>query len=174
MSRQQPSVDVQLHGPQTAAEFADRVWPCYQAVFGDFDDRETWRDSLFARHAARPGYRLAVAMAGDAVVGFAWGYIGQAGQYWTDLVCDTLPIDVTSEWVGGHFEFVELAVLPAYRRLGLGLRLHDALLAGITQRCLLSTADDPADPAVRLYLRQGWHRLGVLSPGFQVMGRLAG
>jgi ribosomal protein S18 acetylase RimI-like enzyme len=66
---------------------------------------------------------------------------------------------------------VELGVSPAYRRQGLGRRLHDTLLAGIGQRCLLSTEDDPQDPAVRLYLSCGWSKVGVLRPGVQVMGR---
>jgi ribosomal protein S18 acetylase RimI-like enzyme len=166
-------VSVELHGAQDAGRLAARVWPCYQAAFGDFGDLETWRHDLFDRHAARAGYRLAVAMDGDTVGGFAWGYIGQRGQYWTDLVCKALPGDVADDWAGGHFEFVELAVLPEYRRHGLGLRLHDALLADVGRQCLLSTADDPADPAVRLYLRRGWQKLGVLRPGVQVMGRLS-
>jgi ribosomal protein S18 acetylase RimI-like enzyme len=173
MSEQRPPVDVQLHGPKAAKGLADRIWPCYRAVFGDFDDIEAWHLNLFARHAGRAGYRLAVAMDGCTAAGFAWGYIGQRGQYWTDLVCDALPSEVTDYWIGGHFEFVELAVLPHYRRQGLGSRLHDTLLAGVRQRCLLSTADDPADPAVRLYLRHGWQKLGVLSAGRQVMGRRA-
>lgn len=172
MSAQQPAIAVQLHGSQAASGLADRVWPCYQAVFGDVDDLETWRRDMFGRHAAREGYRLAVAMDDRTVAGFAWGYIGQRGQYWPDLVCEALPKEVTDVWVGGHFEFVELAVLPGCRRQGLGSRLHDTLLAGVTQRCLLSTADDPADPAVLLYLGRGWRKLGVLGPGVQVMGRL--
>jgi ribosomal protein S18 acetylase RimI-like enzyme len=173
MSEQQhPAVNVQLHGPQAAGELADRIWPCYQAVFGDFGDFEIWRHNLYARHTGRSGYRLAVAMDGGTAAGFAWGYIGERGQYWTDLICEVLPTEVTDYWVGGHFEFVELAVLPGYRRRGLGSRLHDTLLAGVSQRCLLSTADDPGDPAVRLYLHRGWQRLGVLRPGVQVMGRL--
>jgi ribosomal protein S18 acetylase RimI-like enzyme len=168
-----PAVGIQLYGRPVADGLADLIWPCYQAVFGDFDDLQTWRQDLFNRHAARAGYRLAVATDGDTVAGFAWGYIGERGQYWTDLVCDVLPREVTADWVGGHFEFVELAVLPDYRRRGIGAQLHDALLTDVRQRCLLSTADDPDDPAVRLYLRQGWQRLGDLSPGFQVMGRPA-
>jgi ribosomal protein S18 acetylase RimI-like enzyme len=168
-----PAVRIRLYGPPAAGALADRIWPCYQAVFGDFDDLETWRRDLFTRHAARSGYRLAVATDNDTVAGFAWGYIGERGQYWTDLVNDVLPTDVTADWVGGHFEFVELAVLAGYRRQGIGSRLHDALLGDVRQKCLLSTADDPDDPAVRLYLRHGWQRLGVLSPGFQVLGRPA-
>jgi ribosomal protein S18 acetylase RimI-like enzyme len=37
---------------------------------------------------------------------------------------------VTDEWVGGHFEFVELAVAPKYRRHGLGRRLCQLLMPG--------------------------------------------
>jgi ribosomal protein S18 acetylase RimI-like enzyme len=172
-SDQDPAIHIRLHERPIAAGLADLIWPCYQVAFGDFSDLEAWRHELFDRHAARDGYRLAVARTGNTAAGFAWGYIGQRGQYWTDLVCDALPSDVSDGWAGGHFEFVELAVLPGYRRQGLGSRLHDALLAGVRRQCLLSTADDPADPAVRLYLRHGWHQLGVLRPGVQVMGRPA-
>jgi ribosomal protein S18 acetylase RimI-like enzyme len=166
-------VDLRLYEAPVADGLADRIWPCYQAVFGDFDDLETWRRDLFGRHAARAGYRLAVATHGSTTAGFAWGYIGERGQYWTDLVYDVLPTAITADWVGGHFEFVELAVLAGYRRQGIGSRLHDMLLTEVHHKCLLSTADDPDDPAVRLYRRHGWQRLGELSPGFQVMGRRA-
>ncbi len=162
---------IRCYGPD-AADQAARVWPCYQEVFGDFDDFETWRSDMFDRHAARDGYRLVVATEGHAVAGFSWGYVGEHGQYWTDLVAAALPGGVVDEWVGGHFEFVELGVAPRYRRRGLGRRLHDTLLDGVSQQCLLSTTDDPADPAVRLYLSSGWRKLGVLRPGVQVMGRV--
>jgi ribosomal protein S18 acetylase RimI-like enzyme len=169
-----PRFDVQRHGPAAGVGLADRIWPCYDEVFGDFDDFGTWRDDLFARHTTRRGYRLVVATEGAAVAGFSWGYIGEPGQYWTDLVREALPASVADEWVGGHFEFVELAVAPKYRRRGLGRRLHDSLLDGVSQRALLSTTDDPADPAVRLYLGSNWRKLGVLRPGTQVMGRPPG
>jgi ribosomal protein S18 acetylase RimI-like enzyme len=195
MSERHPAFDVRLLGGEAAIGLAGQIWPCYRDVFADFADMQTWRDSMYDRHAARDGYRLAVAVAGSAVAGsavagsavagsavagsvvagsvvagFSWGYVGQRGQYWTDLVWEALPADVTGEWVGGHFEFVELAVLPRYRRLGVGRRLHDTLLAGISRRCLLSTSDDPDDPAAQLYSSCGWRKLGALRPGVQVMG----
>jgi ribosomal protein S18 acetylase RimI-like enzyme len=168
-----PHFDVQCYGATAAATLADRLWPVYDEVFGDFDDFSTWRDDMFARHATRNGYRLVVATEGPAIAGFSWGYVGERGQYWSDLVADALPGSVADEWVGGHFEFVELAVAPKYRRRGLGRRLHNALLDGISQRALLSTTDDPADAAVQLYLGSGWRKLGVLRAGTQVMGRAA-
>ena len=128
---------------------------------------------MFARHSTRSGYRLVVATEGTTIAGFSWGYVGERGQYWSDLVADALPSSVADEWVGGHFEFVELAVAPRCRRHRLGRRLHDTLLDGVSQRALLSTTDDPADAAVQLYLGSGWRKLGDLRPGTQVMGRAA-
>ncbi len=153
-----------------ALALADSVWPCYDQVFGDYSDLATWRSDLFEPHAGRAGYRLAVDVSDDYVTGFSWGYVGQRGQYWSDLVHDALPRDVAETWVGGHFEVVELAVLPDHRRGGLGQALHDRLLDDVHLRCLLGTSDDPGDPAVRLYTRSGGRRLGVLRPGVQVMG----
>ena len=165
-----PRFAVEFYAPEAALGLAGQVWPCYQEAFGDFDDFETWQADMFARHARRDGYRLVVGWDGPAVAGFAWGYTGQRGQYWSDLVVAALPIDLTDEWVGGHFEFVELAVAQASRRHGLGRLLHDALLDGVTGKCLLSTTDDPGDAAVRLYRSRGWRKLGLLRPGTQVMG----
>ncbi len=153
-----------------ALPLAASVWPCYDLVFGDFADYATWRSDLFERHAGRDGYRLAAAIDDDQVIGFAWGYIGQRGQYWPDLVHEALPPEVVAQWVGDHFEFVELAVLPGHRRHGLAQALHDRLLDGVKRRSLLSTSDDPGDAAVRLYTRSGWRTLGMLRPGVQVMG----
>lgn len=164
--------------PQTvetraAVALADSVWRCYQKVFGDFDDYAGWRTELFERHAAREGFRLTVAFDDDSLVGFSWGYVGERGQYFSHLVSRALPVDVVDTWVGGHFELVELAVDPDYRGRGLGRLLHDQVLDGIRQPCLLSTTDDPDDPAVQLYLQSGWRRLGALPPDRQIMGRPA-
>jgi ribosomal protein S18 acetylase RimI-like enzyme len=164
-----PQFDVRSFGAAAGGELADRIWPCYDEVFGDFPDFETWLTDMFARHVTRRGCRLVVATQGAAVAGFSWGYTGERGQYWTDLVASELP-GVAEEWVGGHFELVTLGVAPRYRRRGLGRRLHDMLLDGVSQKALLGTADDPADPAVRLYLSSGWRKLGVLKPDRQVMG----
>ena len=168
---QPPAVEIRLLDGAGAVALTEDVWPCYNMVFGDIADYPTFRHDLFERHASRERYRLAVATDRGAVVGFSWGYIGRHGQYWTDLVSDTLPPEVVEEWVGGHFEFVELGVLPSYRCAGLGQALHDRLVDGVHVRCLLSTNDVDADPAVRLYRRSGWRRLGMLRPGVQVMGR---
>ena len=149
---------------------APDVFALYDEVFGDVPDYDSWRESVFDRHCGRKGFRLVTARDGERLVGFGWGYVGSRGEYWPDLVVEALPAEVTDEWVGGHFEMVELAVSPDARRQGLGERLHDALLEGVAPRRALLGTDDADTPATRLYVRKGWRRLGELSPGVQVMG----
>jgi ribosomal protein S18 acetylase RimI-like enzyme len=163
-------VSVQLLDHHAAGPYEAGVLDVWVQAFGPVDDVRGWTGATWNRHRSRADYRLAVAEEGRRVVGFAWGYTGQPGQYWPDLVSTTLGAAVDG-WVGGHFEFVELAVAPGARRRGLGGRLHDALVAGLPHdRGLLGTSADPADPAVALYLGRGWQPLGHLSSSTQVMG----
>jgi len=161
---------VRAYGPDAAIDREEQVWDCYRQVFDDFVDFQRWREDLFERQVGRSGYRLVTAERPARVVGFSWGYVGQRGQYWTDRVWNALPSDVRDEWVGDHYEIVSLGVIPAHRHRGLGRQLHDELLSDVQRRCLLSTADDLADPAVRLYLSSGWAKLGNLQPGVHIMG----
>jgi GNAT superfamily N-acetyltransferase len=162
---------IETWSPERARLEAAAVFDVYDAVFGDAPDEAEWRSSTYDRHVARDGFRLVAALDEAALVGFAYGYVGARGQYWPDRVADALGEAVAADWLGGHFEFVELAVLPAHRGRGLGTALHDALLLDAPgDRAMLSTADDPADPAVKLYVSRGWRRLGNLTPDVQVMG----
>lgn len=152
------------------------LWPVYDAVFGDQPSLDEWRSSVWDRHVARDGFRLARALDGERLVGFAYGYTGERGQWWSDRVVDVLPASVSREWVGGHFELVSIGVLPSARAGGVGARLLEALTTGLPhERRLLMTTADPDDPARRLYARTGW---SVLGPGLGddrvVMGRLRG
>ncbi len=161
---------VELWDADQAQEYADEVFAVYDAVFGDRPDQDDWREVLYDRHCSREAFRLAAARDADRLVGFAWGYLGRPGQFWSDWVLRELPPDVSAAWVGGHFELVELAVLPDHRRHGFGRRLHDVLLDGVpSDRALLGT-DNADSPAVRLYASHGWRKLGELSPDVQVMG----
>jgi ribosomal protein S18 acetylase RimI-like enzyme len=151
----------------------DELWGAYSAVFDDQADLASWREGTWDRHSARPGFRLARAYDGGALVGFAYGYTGDAGQWWTDTVRTTLPPDVADAWLGGHFEVVTLGVVPSARRVGLGRALMRALTDGLPHdRLLLQTSDDPADPARQLYAAEGWAVLGPgTGPSTVVMGR---
>jgi ribosomal protein S18 acetylase RimI-like enzyme len=152
-----------------------QIWPVYDAVFGDFPDIESWQAAVWDKHSVRDGFRLARAFDGGEPVGFAYGYTGRPGHWWTDNARAVLAPQVADAWLGGHFELVSIGVLESARGRGLGRRLLDALLDGLPHdRLLLMTTADPADPARRLYAAAGWR---VLGPGIGdhtvIMGRRA-
>jgi ribosomal protein S18 acetylase RimI-like enzyme len=149
------------------------VWPLYESVFGDYSDYETWREAVWDKHSVRNGFRLARAYDAEVLVGFAYGYTGEHGQWWTDNALKVLDLEVAEAWLGGHFELVSIGVLDAARRGGIGRGLMHVLLEGLPhERLLLMTSSDPSDPARRLYASEGWD---VLGPGIGdrtvIMGR---
>lgn len=149
------------------------LWPVYDAIFGDQPDERTWRETVWNRHAARDGFRLVRAYVAERLIGFAYGYTGRRGQWWTDRAAGVLPPEVAQEWLGGHFELVSIGVHDEVRGRGTGRALLRAVTADLPQdRWLLMTAADPEDPARRLYASEGWR---VLGPGLTddkvVMGR---
>lgn len=114
-------------------------------------------DEILPRHAAREGFRFRAAEEEGRMIGFSYGYLGAAGQWWHDLVAAEMTHDQEEYWLApGHFEFVELHVRPEHRRRGLGGALHDELLRGLASRtAVLSTQTDNA-PALALYGARGW------------------
>jgi ribosomal protein S18 acetylase RimI-like enzyme len=149
------------------------LWPVYRSVFsGDYADYETWRTAVWDRHRARRDFRLARAYDGDVLVGFAYGYTGEPGQWWSDNAREALGSDVADAWLGGHFELVSIGVLEAARNAGIGRRLMRTLLGDVShERMLLMTNADDADPARRLYASEGWQVLGPgIGDGTVIMG----
>ena len=113
---------------------------------------------ILPRHAAREGFRFLAARADDGrLAGFAYGYVGAAGQWWHDIVAAAMSAADRERWLGpGHFEFAELHVDPAFRRRGIGGRLHDELLAGLSSRTAVLSTQVDNDPALALYRGRGW------------------
>ena len=149
------------------------VFEVYDAAFGDQPDYAAWRRGIWDRHAARDGFRLARAHDGERLVGFAYGYTGEHGQWWTDQAAALLDVEVAEEWLGGHFELVSIGVLDAVRGQGVGRALLTGLTEGLPQeRWVLMTTADASDPARHLYARAGWQVIGPgLRDGQVVMGR---
>lgn len=114
-------------------------------------------DEILPRHAARAGFRFSAAEEEGRMIGFSYGYLGAAGQWWHDLVAAEMTNEQEGRWLApGHFEFVELHVRPEYRRRGLGGALHDELLRGLdSPTAVLSTQIDNT-PALALYGGRGW------------------
>jgi ribosomal protein S18 acetylase RimI-like enzyme len=121
-----------------------------------------WRDETLALHAGRTGFDLLVALDdANRIAGFAYGYTGAYGQWWTDLVARHLDDDARAAWLDPvHFEVVELHVDPGAQRQGVGTALLDTLLARQPHdRAVLST-DPRSRSAPPFYRKHGWIRLG--------------
>jgi len=149
------------------------IWPVYQSVFGDYPTFEAWDEAVWRKHRVRDGVRLARAYDGVALVGFAYGYTGQRGQWWTDNAARVLEADVADAWLGGHFELVSLGVLDGARRAGIGRGLLRAVVNGLEhERLLLMATSDATDPARRLYASEGWRVIGPgIGDGAVIMGK---
>jgi broad specificity phosphatase PhoE len=149
------------HASGGAAELTE----VYRAAFAapGYDEPEEsvvhFRDEQLSTHAARDGFRCVTVRFGDRLAGFGYGYTGELGQWWSDRVAEGAPQSVVDEWLGGHFEFVELAVDPRWQGRGLGSALHDALLLDLPHRRALLTTYRDERPAPRLYRRLGWSLL---------------
>lgn len=160
----------------TTASDGVELWPLYADIFGGYDAYEDWRADVWDRHRARSGFRLARAHDAEGLSGFAYGYTGEHGQWWTDHAAGVLEPAVVDLWLGGHFELVSIAVRPDVRRAGLGRRLMRALTDALPhERLLLMTSADESDPARTLYAREGWHVVGPgIGNGTVIMGKRTG
>ncbi|WP_250031150.1 GNAT family N-acetyltransferase [Paractinoplanes maris] len=170
-----PDVRIRLDHSVTPDDTA-ALWPVYDAVFADHPSFAAWRERVWDRHTVRGGFRLARAYRESELVGFAYGYIGEPGQWWTDNARRVLAPDVADAWLGGHFELVSLGVLESARRSGIGRELIRALLADLEPgRVLLMATADSTDPARRLYASAGWQVLGPgIGPGTVILGMRTG
>jgi GNAT superfamily N-acetyltransferase len=136
------------------------------------------RRPIVSAHLDRPGLRAVAATAEDGrLVGVAYGYLGEPGQWWHDQVRGALPPDVAKSWLPGSFEVCELHVRPAEQGRGLGRALLDRLLAGPPAHSAVLTTPDRETRARAFYRAAGWVDLlrGLMFPGdpraFAVLGK---
>lgn len=117
--------------------------------------------AALGRHTTRRDFRFFAATAPDTgrLLGFIYGYSGEPGQWFHDLLRATLPPELVARWVADSFELVEFGVLPDAQRQGFGGRLHDALLASVANRTAILTTRRGDTAARRLYLRRGWREV---------------
>src|SRR3984893_8033682 len=131
----------------------------YQAAMGVPAVQLPGRRTIMEAHAANPGFRAIAVTAqpgaageishgsGDGtIVAFAYGFHGDSGQWWHDLVRSALlsqsGSDAASRWLDDSFEVAELHVRPEYQRRGIGRRLLFRLTGDQAERtAVLSTMD---------------------------------
>jgi ribosomal protein S18 acetylase RimI-like enzyme len=132
---------------------------------------DEWARDWLPRHTERDAFRFFAALDADGrVTGFAYGYTGGVGQWWTDRVAAAMDETTRRLWLDPpHYEVVELHVDPQSQRGGVGSLLLERLLSGLPhRRALLSTQVDNAK-ARPFYEKHGWQVVvGELSfgPGY--------
>jgi ribosomal protein S18 acetylase RimI-like enzyme len=118
------------------------------------------RRGYVAGHTRRPEFHAVATLdSDDTLLGFGYGYRGQAGQWWHDQVRAALRREARRIWLTDCFELVELHVRPYAQGRGIGARQLAELLSATRQEtALLSTpeADEATSRAWRLYRRFGF------------------
>ena len=167
-----------------AARFAaavDKMLAVYTAAMNPAPSQLSGRRSIMARHAANPGFRaLAVLDDTGEPVAFSYGFHGEAGQWWHDMVNYALAASTgaaeATRWLSDSFEVAELHVTPAYQHQGLGRSLLYRLTAGLGERNALLSTHDAESPARHLYRSAGFvdlltaFRFSGGDPAYAVMG----
>lgn len=164
----------------------------YAAAMNPPDRTLSGREAIMDRHAASPGFRALTAHADGRLAGFTYGFHGENGQWWHDMVAAALATrsragawaagyagdDAPCAWLDDSFEIAELHVMPSWQGRGIGRTLLLSLASGRTERtALLSTADAPTR-ARRLYRGVGFtdlltdFRFSGSEPPYAVMGAL--
>jgi ribosomal protein S18 acetylase RimI-like enzyme len=146
---------------EDARELGDVFYAAFSAPGYDDEhaDAERFATEQLPTHAARDDFKLTAARVDGRIVGFAYGFTGWPGQWWSDRIVAAVAPELAKQWVGGHFEVVELAVLPEMQGQGHGTALMRALMSDLPHRRALLTTYVHDRPAPRLYRRLGWQVL---------------
>lgn len=152
----------------------------YLAIYADAMDADPsllpGRRELMRRHAAYPEFRALATREADGtgrgqVLGFAYGFHGQGGQWWYDAVWDALArsagIARAATWLADCLEVAEVHVHKPYQRAGIGTTMLMALTSGRAERTAVLSTPDRDTTARRLYRRLGFSELltGYNFPG---------
>lgn len=158
----------------------DTLLATYEAAMRPPAGQLPGRHMIMERHSGHPGFRAFVAESSRTVVGFGYGFHGEPGQWWHDVVRGQLARTGGAEhaayWLDDAWEVAELHVRPEAQGKGLGRGLITSLCAGRPERTAVLSTLDAATPARNLYgslgltdLLTGFHFPGG-GPAYAVMG----
>ena len=157
-----------------AGEFLANLDACTSVYAAAMDPPEyqlPGRHAIMERHAGYSAFRAITVtlatpdgrLADGPVIAFAYGFHGEGGQWWHDLVslavANTLGRQAADDWLGDSFEIAEVHVLPAYQGQGTGLAMMRRLATGRPERTAVLSTMDADTPARRLYRGLGFSDL---------------
>jgi ribosomal protein S18 acetylase RimI-like enzyme len=182
-------VDYRELGPGEFRSSIRALVGVYAAAMNPPDRTLSGREAIMERHAASPGFRGFTALVDGRLAGFTYGFHGETGQWWHDMVAAALATRSGSAapttegtgpggWLDDTFEIAELHVLPLWQGNGIGRSLLLSVTDGRPERtAVLSTADAPTR-ARRLYRGVGFtdlltdFRFSGTEPPYAVMGAM--
>ena len=152
----------------------DALTAIYALAMDAPQDELPGRRSIMERHCGYPAFRAIVAVLDgeqEVPVGFAYGFHGAPGQWWHDLVRDSVAAqhgrEAATFWLGDPFEIAEVHVHPAHQGRGTGRAMMEHLAAGRPERTALLSTPQGHIRARRLYRSLGFTDL---LPGFTFPG----
>jgi ribosomal protein S18 acetylase RimI-like enzyme len=196
--RRDPSPTMTELGPVAFGKGLDALMDVYAAAMGVPAFQLPGRRAIMQTHAVNPAFRAIAVTAppegstvspettgapgypGGEVIAFAYGFRGDRGQWWHDLVRSALmasygPASATT-WLNDSFEVAELHVRPEHQQRGIGRRLLLRLAGGRTESTAVLSTMDTESPARGLYRSLGFtdlltgYRFGGASEDYAVMG----
>jgi ribosomal protein S18 acetylase RimI-like enzyme len=137
----------------------DTLLATYEAAMLPPPGQLPGRHMIMERHAGHPEFRAFVAERSRAVVGFGYGFRGESGQWWHDVVrgqlAETGGIEHARHWLDDAWEVAELHVHPAAQGRGMGRALITSLCADRPERTVVLSTLDAETPARNLYRSLG-------------------
>lgn len=150
-----------LSSQELGGALLEELLDVYRVVWGFSTGSERprrWADEYLPLHAKSDGFRFLAARANRRLVGYAYGYTAQAGQWTTDQLAAAMDEDARRGWMEPPpFEVVTLGVHPDFRRQGIGSRLLGALVTALPHRRGVLWTEPERGDALAFYARHGWH-----------------
>jgi GNAT superfamily N-acetyltransferase len=149
----------------------------HRAALGAGALSDDWASKRLPLQAERSDFVFLVARDDGAIVGFAYGYTGAYGQWWTEHVARGLTAAQRAEWLDQpHYEVVELHVRPARQRGGIGSFLLAQLLSRQPHDRVLLSTQTGSRKARNFYAKNGWAELASVDfgpgyPPYLVLGK---
>jgi ribosomal protein S18 acetylase RimI-like enzyme len=138
----------------------------HRAALGAGALSDEWAAERLPAHAQRDDFVFLVARDAGEVIGFAYGYTGAYGRWWTEHVAAALSPEQRAQWLDRpHYEIVELHVHPTRQRRGLGSELLAQLLTRQPHDRAVLTAQAGSRKARTFYAKNGWVELATVDFG---------